>query len=80
MAIKNISKERTMMALNLAASDKAGIKDLTFFALFSLLFSSMMGSGVFDIPRNVAHSAGTIAVLISWIITAIGMLSLVASF
>ena len=30
------------------------VKDLTFFALFSLTFGSMMGSGVFDIPQNIA--------------------------
>ncbi|MCE2706368.1 MAG: basic amino acid/polyamine antiporter [Proteobacteria bacterium] len=53
-----------------------GIKDLTFVALFSLIFGSMMGSGVFDIPQNVAHKASVIAVIISWVITAIGMLSL----
>jgi arginine:ornithine antiporter / lysine permease len=59
-------------------SDKSGdgIKDLSFVALFSLIFGSMMGSGVFDIPQNVAHKASSIAVIISWIITAIGMLSL----
>lgn len=56
------------------------IKDLSFFALFSLIFGSMMGSGVFDIPQNVAHQAGAIAVIISWVITAIGMLSLGAAF
>ncbi|MCC2626279.1 MAG: arginine-ornithine antiporter [Burkholderiales bacterium] len=62
------------------AQENGGIKDLTFFALFCLLFSSMMGSGVFDIPRNIAHSAGTAAILIGWLITAAGMLSLGAAF
>lgn len=56
------------------------IKDLSFFALFSLIIGSMMGSGVFDIPQNVAHGAGAIAVLISWGITTIGMLSLAFAF
>ena len=51
-------------------------KDLGCFALFSLIFGSMMGSGVFDIPQNVAHKAGAVAVIISWVITAIGMLAL----
>ena len=52
------------------------IKDLSFLALFALIFGSMMGSGVFDIPQNVAHRANSLAVLISWCITAIGVFSL----
>ena len=56
------------------------VKELTFFALFSLIFGSMMGSGVFDIPQNVAHKAGLVAVIVSWLITAIGMLSLGFAF
>lgn len=51
-------------------------KELSGIALFALIFGSMMGSGVFDIPQNVAHQAGAIAVLISWGITAVGMLAL----
>ncbi|MCC2625163.1 MAG: arginine-ornithine antiporter [Burkholderiales bacterium] len=67
------------MAKKLETTSGVNIKDLSFFALFSLIFGSMMGSGVFDIPQNVAHKAGAIAVLISWVITAIGMLSLGAA-
>jgi arginine:ornithine antiporter/lysine permease len=67
------------MTKKLEATSGVNIKDLSFFALFSLIFGSMMGSGVFDIPQNVAHRAGAIAVLISWVITAIGMLSLGAA-
>lgn len=52
------------------------INDLSTFALFSLIFGSMMGSGVFDVPGNIAHSAGLISVIISWLITGIGMLTL----
>ena len=39
-----------------------------------------MGSGIFDIPQNVAHHADLIAVIISWIIIAIGMLALTWAF
>lgn len=56
------------------------LKDLSFFALFSLIIGSMMGSGVFDIPQNVAHGAGAVAVLISWGITTVGMLALGFAF
>lgn len=57
-----------------------GIKDLSFIALFSLIFGSMMGSGVFDIPQNISNGAGVIAVGIGWIITTIGILSLSFAF
>lgn len=56
------------------------IRDLSFVALFSLIFGSMMGSGVFDIPQNISHGAGVIAISIGWIITTIGILSLSWAF
>lgn len=61
-------------------SDKIDLKDLTFFALFSLTFGSMMGSGVFDIPQNIANRAGAIAVVTHWVIVAVGMIALAWSF
>lgn len=56
------------------------VKDLTFFALFSLTFGSMMGSGVFDIPQNIANRSGALAVVLHWFIVAAGMLALAWSF
>ena len=56
------------------------IKDLTFFALFSLTFGSIMGSGVFDIPQNISNRAGAVAVVLHWGIVAIGMIALAWSF
>lgn len=56
------------------------IKDLTFFALFSLTFGSMMGSGVFDIPQNIANRSGAVAVVLHWFIVAAGMIALAWSF
>lgn len=56
------------------------VRDLTFFALFSLTFGSMMGSGVFDIPQNMANRAGVVAIIINWIVVALGMLSLAWAF
>ncbi len=55
-------------------------KDLTFFALFSLTFGSMMGSGVFDIPQNIASRSGAVAVVVHWGIVALGMLALAWAF
>ena len=56
------------------------VKDLTFFALFSLTFGSMMGSGVFDIPQNIANRSGAVAVVLHWFIVAAGMIALAWSF
>lgn len=56
------------------------VKDLTFFALFSLTFGSMMGSGVFDIPQNIANRSGAVAVVLHWGIVAVGMIALAWSF
>ena len=67
------------MAKN-TSTNNADFKDLTFFALFSLTFSSIMGSGVFDIPQNIANRAGAIAVVLNWVIVAIGMIALAWSF
>lgn len=61
-------------------SNNSIAKELSFIALFSLIFGSMMGSGVFDIPQNIAHKSGEIAVLISWVITLVGMLSIAWAF
>lgn len=63
-----------------AKAPSAGMKDLTFFALFSLTFGSMMGSGVFDIPQNIANRSGAVAVVLHWFIVAAGMIALAWSF
>ena len=68
------------MNINKSNESNSNIKDLSFIALFSLIVGSMMGSGVFDVPQNVAHKAGVIAVSIGWIITAIGVLALSWAF
>ena len=54
---------------------KSNMQELSFLSLFALMFGSMMGSGVFDIPQNMEHQAGAGAIVISWIITSVGMLS-----
>lgn len=63
-----------------AGRQKVAYKDLTFFALFSLTFGSMMGSGVFDIPQNIANRSGAVAVVLHWGIIAVGMLALAWAF
>ncbi|MEX6507602.1 arginine-ornithine antiporter [Jiella sp. M17.18] len=46
-------------------------------ALTALVIGSMVGSGVFSLPQNMAAGAGPLAILIGWGITAVGMLALV---
>ncbi|CAN7636041.1 arginine-ornithine antiporter [Neorhizobium sp. LjRoot104] len=46
-------------------------------SLTALVIGSMIGSGVFSLPQNMAAGAGPLAVLIGWAITAAGMLALV---
>ena len=46
-------------------------------ALTALVIGSMVGSGVFSLPQNMAAGAGPLAVIIGWAITAVGMLALV---
>ena len=55
----------------------AGDTKLRLGALTALVIGSMVGSGVFSLPQNMAAGAGPLAILIGWGITAVGMLALV---
>lgn len=46
-------------------------------ALTALVIGSMVGSGVFSLPQNMASGAGPLAIILGWAITAVGMLALV---
>ncbi|TIQ07617.1 arginine-ornithine antiporter [Mesorhizobium sp.] len=46
-------------------------------SLTALVIGSMVGSGVFSLPQNMAAGAGPLAILIGWTVTAVGMLALV---
>ncbi|WP_102960346.1 arginine-ornithine antiporter [Mangrovicella endophytica] len=58
-----------------ASATKSG--KLRLGALTALVVGSMVGSGVFSLPQNMAAGAGPLAILIGWGITAAGMLALV---
>ncbi|KAA8733175.1 amino acid permease [Acinetobacter qingfengensis] len=49
------------------------------FSLTALVFSSMVGSGVFSLPQNMAAVANGSALLIAWLITGVGILFLAFS-
>lgn len=44
--------------------------------LVALVVGSIVGSGIFGLPQNMASGAGAGAILIGWCITGVGMLSL----
>ncbi|MEG0134977.1 MAG: basic amino acid/polyamine antiporter [Cetobacterium sp.] len=48
-------------------------KKLGLLALASIVVSAMIGGGVYNLPQNMAQSAGSGAIVIAWIITGIGM-------
>lgn len=59
-------------------SDKAAIPaKLGLGLLVALVVGSIIGSGIFGLPQNMAAGAGAGAILIGWTITGIGMLLLV---
>lgn len=55
-------------------------KTLGLGGLSAIVFGSMIGGGIFNIAQNLAVGAAQGAVILAWIITAIGMLFLVATF
>ena len=57
----------------MSTSDKG---TLGFGLLTALVVGSIIGSGIFGLPQNMAAGAGAGAILIGWLITGLGMLSL----
>ena len=65
------------ITVNQASQAKGSAKKVRLGALTALVIGSMVGSGVFSLPQNMAVGAGPLAVAIGWAITAVGMLALV---
>ena len=49
---------------------------LSLFPLTALVVGSIIGSGMFNLPQNMAENAGGVAIVIAWLITFVGMLCL----
>jgi len=62
------------------SDNKGTVKAVGLGGLIALVVGSMVGTGVFDLPRNMAAEAGGLAIIIAWIVTAIGMIALGYSF
>ena len=50
-------------------------KKIGLLSLTALVLSSMIGSGLFSLPQNMAEVAGAEALLIGWAITGVGLLA-----
>ncbi len=59
---------------------KTDDKILSLWGLVALVFGPMIGAGIYNIAQNMAALAGAGAVNIAWVITAVGMLTLVFTF
>lgn len=55
-------------------------KKLGLMGLTAIVFSSIIGGGIYNIAQNMAVHAGLGAIIISWLITAVGMIFLVYTF
>jgi len=55
-------------------------KQLGVFAMTMLVISAMFGGGAFNLPQNMAQSAGLGAVLIAWVVSGLGIYCLARTF
>lgn len=55
-------------------------KKIGLLSLTALVLSSMIGSGIFSLPQNMAEVAGAEAITIGWLITGVGIVFLGLSF
>lgn len=62
------------------SSGGSTVHKLGLLGLTAIVFSSMIGGGIFNIAQNMAQGAGLGAVIFSWLITAFGILFLVLTF
>lgn len=55
-------------------------KKIGLLSFTALVLSSMIGSGIFSLPQNMAEVAGGEALIIGWLITGVGIIFLGLSF
>lgn len=66
----------TVIDANTAAKTPSLLRKLGLPALTALVIGSMIGSGAFSLPQNMAAGASPLAILIGWAITGVGVLAL----
>ncbi len=68
-------------AVTVVAKPLAGEKGkLGLSLLVALVIGSIVGSGIFGLPQNMAAGAGAGAIVIGWAITGVGMLMLAFTY
>ncbi len=72
--------EVTETADGQAPAEGAGPAQLTFVTLTAMVIGSMVGAGVFSLPRRFATETGVYGALIAWVIAGAGMLMLAFVF
>ncbi|MGA0610782.1 arginine-ornithine antiporter [Caldimonas sp. KR1-144] len=75
------SATATVVARPSSSAGKAGLpataqRPLRLGALTALVVGSMVGSGIFSLPQNMASAAGAGAIVLGWLVTGAGMLAL----
>ncbi|MDR0292133.1 MAG: basic amino acid/polyamine antiporter, partial [Elusimicrobium sp.] len=60
--------------------NSSSVKKLGILGLAAVVVSSMVGSGVYSLPQNMAAAAGVDAMIIAWIITGLGMFFIADTF
>lgn len=76
MSISNISANSAFKDKAAASTTIQKPSTISLSLFVALVVGSIIGSGIFGIPQNMAAGAGAGAILIGWIITGIGMLML----
>jgi len=67
------------MASTDTRADTSSVK-LTFLTMTGMVVGSMVGAGVFSLPRRFAQETGVTGALIAWVIAGTGMLMLAFVF
>ncbi|HMQ24380.1 MAG TPA: basic amino acid/polyamine antiporter [Acidimicrobiales bacterium] len=68
------------VGVDAAPTEGAGPAQLTFVTLTAMVIGSMVGAGVFSLPRRFATETGVYGALIAWVIAGAGMLMLAFVF
>src|SRR4051812_47405209 len=68
------------MATTETAPTSSSVQKLSFLTLTAMVVGSMVGAGVFSLPRRFAQETGVLGALIAWLIAGAGMLMLAFVF
>src|SRR5262249_11662989 len=66
--------------LSVETTGTSGAEKLPLMTLAAMVVGSMVGAGVFSLPRNFAQATGVYGALIAWAIAGFGMLMLALVF